>query len=255
MFNINNADIKKGRSIAKVCGGKYNNKIITYIDKETDDDEIYREFDHIDLDDGKFEPFPNLDRERDVIFIAGPSGSGKSFYTKLYLRNYMKMYPKNGLYMFSKLTEDSSLDDVKELRRIKIDKTLITSPLDVEDFKDCLIIFDDIDCIKDKAQKEALNDLKDSVLETGRHTRTTILITSHLACKGAETRSILNECHSLTFFLGSGMPVDYLLQNYVGLQKKQIQALKLIPSRSVTIFRSYPMMVMTETKLMFLKDL
>ena len=165
------------------------------------------------------------------------------------------MYPKNGLYMFSKLTEDSSLDDVKELRRIKIDKTLITSPLDVEDFKDCLIIFDDIDCIKDKAQKEALNDLKLSVLETGRHTRTTILITSHLACKGAETRSILNECHSLTFFMGSGMTVDYLLQNYVGLDKKQIQKLKLIPSRWVSIFRSWPMMVMTETKLKFLKDL
>ena len=167
----------------------------------------------------------------------------------------MKQYPKNGLYMISKLTEDSSLDDVKELKRIKIDKTLITSPLDVEDFKDCLIIFDDIDCIKDKAQKEALNQLKNEILETGRHTRTTILITSHLACKGNETRSILNECHSLTFFLGSGMPVDYLLQNYVGLEKKQIQKLKQIPSRWITIFRSFPMMVLTEKKLMFLKDL
>ena len=255
MFNINNADIKKGKSIAKVSGGKYNNKVITYVDKDTDDDEIFRAFNQIELDDGKFEQFPNLDRERDVIYIAGPSGSGKSFYTKLYLRNYMKQYPKNGLYMISKLTEDSSLDDVKELKRIKIDKTLITSPLDVEDFKDCLIIFDDIDCIKDKAQKEALNQLKNEILKTGRHTRTTILITSHLACKGNETRSILNECHSLTFFLGSGMPVDYLLQNYVGLEKKQIQNLKQIPSRWITIFRSFPMMVLTEKKLMFLKDL
>ena len=255
MFNINNADIKSGRTIAKVCGGKYNNKVITYIDKETDDDEIYRAYSQIDLDSGKFEPFPNISRERDVLYIAGPSGSGKSFYTKLYLKNYIKQYPKNELYMFSKLTEDSSLDDVRELKRIKIDNTIITAPLDVEDFKDSLVIFDDIDCIKDKFQKEALNQLKNEILETGRHTRTTILITSHLACKGNETRSILNEAHSITFFPNSGMPIDYLLNNYMGIDKKQIGGIKHIPSRWVTFLRNYPQMLLTEKKLMFIKDL
>ena len=157
--------------------------------------------------------------------------------------------------MFSKLTEDSSLDDVKEIKRIKIDNRLITMPLDVNDFKDSLVIFDDIDCIKNKEQKAALNDLKNEILETGRHSHTTILITSHLSCKGNETRSILNEAHSITLFPGSGMPIDYLLTNYVGLDKKQIQNLKNIPSRWITLLRQYPQMLLTEHSVRFMKDL
>ena len=257
MFNINaDNDIKKKRTIAKIKGGKYDNKIITYLPEDSDDDKIYRTFHELLLtNDSKFEPFPNLDIERSVLYIAGPSGSGKSFYTKMYLKNYIKQYPENGIYMFSKLTEDSSLDDVKEIKRIKIDNRLITMPLDVNDFKDSLVIFDDIDCIKNKEQKAALNDLKNEILETGRHSHTTILITSHLACKGAETRSILNEAHSITLFPGSGMPIDYLLQNYVGLDKKQIQNLKNIPSRWITLLRQYPQMLLTEHSVRFMKDL
>ena len=256
MFNINaDTDIKKKRTIAKISKGKYDNKVITYLPEDSDDDKIYRTFQELTLPDGKFEPMPDLSRERDVLYIAGPSGSGKSFYTKMYLKNYIKQYPENGLYMFSKLTEDSSLDDVKEIKRVKIDNRLITMPLDVNDFKDSLVIFDDIDCIKNREQKAALNELKNEILETGRHSHTTILITSHLACKGNETRSILNEAHSITLFPGSGMPIEYLLQNYVGLEKKQIQNLKNIPSRWITLLRSYPQMLLTEHSIRFMKDL
>ena len=165
------------------------------------------------------------------------------------------MFPRNNIFLFSKLTEDSSLDDVREIKRIKIDDRLITQPFDCSDFANSLVLLDDCDTIRNKDHKKALNQLSSELLETGRHENVTVIILSHVACKGLETKTILNESSCITFFLASGAPVDYLLQNYIGLNRKQILALKRLNSRWITIFRHYPMILMTETQLLFLKDL
>ena len=249
---LNTAKIK---TVAKIDGGKYTNKNVSYIDNNNEDDQIYKCFTQLDLTDGKFEPCPNTAQERDILYMAGPSGSGKSTLVCKYLQNYIKEFPRNEIYCFSKLTEDPSLDSIKKIKRVKIDDRLITMPIDVEDLANGCVVFDDIDCIKNKGHKDALNSLKHSILETGRHTNTSCLITSHLACKGNETKSILNEAHQIYFFIGSGMPINYLLSNYMGLEKKQIAELKRDNTRWHGFIRGYPQIIMTETKLRFLKDL
>ena len=58
---------------------------------------------------------------------------------------------------------------------------------------------DDTNALRDKGLKKAIESLKVEILETGRHFKTTLIITSHLACKGNETKSILKEAHSINF--------------------------------------------------------
>jgi len=253
MFNLNG----KGKPIVKITGGKYNDKfvIIEETNDKDNDELLYRNFNNLTLQgDAKFQPTPDTTRERDILYIAGPSGSGKSYFTKLYLMNYKKAYPNNPIYMFSKLHEDKSLEGI-ELVRVMIDNRLIEDPFDVSDFENCCVIMDDIDALREKPLKNALEKLKVEILETGRHFKTTLILTSHLACKGNETKSILNEAHSITFFLKSGMPVDYLLKNYVGLDKNQLVALKEIPSRFISITRGFPQAVFGEKTILFLSDL
>ena len=253
MFNINGV----GRPMCKINGGKYNNKVVHYSEHDDNDVDLsYCPFKQLTLTgDAKFEPFPNTTQERDILYICGPSGSGKSFYTKQYIRNYIKCFPDNEIYMFSKLTEDKSLDDIEQLQRIILDERLITEPFDVKDFENTLVIMDDIDCIKEKMIKKAIYQLKDEILETGRHTNTTLCITSHLAAKGHETKSILNEAHSVVLFPSSGMPIKYLLENYMGLEKKQVDVLKKMKTRWINICRGYPMTLITEKTIMFLENL
>ena len=47
--------------------------------------------------------------------------------------------------------EDESLDDIPDLKRIKIDESMYEDPIDVSDFNEHdVILFDDIDVISDK---------------------------------------------------------------------------------------------------------
>ena len=52
------------------------------------------------------------------------------------------------------MKEDESLDEIKR-KRFRIDESLVTNPLDIEDLKDSLVIMDDIDVINQKKVKDA----------------------------------------------------------------------------------------------------
>jgi hypothetical protein len=95
------------------------------------------------------------------------------------------------------------------------------------------------------------------VLDTGRHTKTSVVYTSHLANAGLQTKHILSECHSITIFPKSlgGRAMKYLLDNYLGLDKQQIKKLKKIESRWVTIVKTYPMCILGEKNALILNNL
>lgn len=191
---------------------------------------------------------PNKKQERSILYITGASGSGKSYYTRNYCNEYKKMFPKNEIYLISSVTEDSSIDKVKDLRRITLDNNFLGADLTVQDFKNCMVIFDDTDCITNKMMKMKVNNILNMLLETGRHTNTSVIYTSHLPTNGLDTRRILNECHSVTLFPNSlgGRSLKYLLENYFGLDKDQIRKVKKLNSRWVTICKTYPMIVMAD---------
>lgn len=199
----------------------------------------------------------NKDTERQILYITAPSGSGKSYYTRQFIEDYHKAYPKRNVFVFSSLNECATLDKLKYLKRIKIKEAkFLGMDLTAEDFKESLCIFDDTDCITNKLIKLKVFSLLNSILETGRHFKVSCVFTSHNANAGLDTKRILNEAHSITIFpknMGN-RSLKYLLDNYLGFDKDEVKRLKKCSGRWITILKSYPMVFFDNTE-MFIKDM
>lgn len=201
--------------------------------------------------DNVFQHIPDKQTERSVLYITGQSGSGKSFYSRNYIEQYHKAYPKREVFVFSSLDSDTTLDKLKYLKRIKIKQdSFLNAELTAEDFKDSLCIFDDCDVISNKVVKHKVFSILNSILETGRHFNTSVIFTSHNATMGLDTKRILNECHSITIFPRNigGKTSKYLLDQYLGLDKTQIMRIKKCEGRWCTILKSYPIVILTENE-------
>jgi hypothetical protein len=245
--------MENGRPIAKVKGGKYNGKII-FVEPD-ENKKVKNKFDELELTDGEFIPLPNYKSNRNVMYVAGASGSGKSFYTKQYIKSLLEKKPDLPVYLFSPFDEDESLDDI-EPQRIKIDMDLVEDPIDPKELRDSIVIFDDIDSIElknkkeSKQVKEAIRTLLNQCLEIGRHFNITTIMTNHILCAGNETKKILNEAHSITFFPNSGSKATMkrLSEQYGGIDEDTLKKIKKLKTRWATIHRNYPIIVSTQKK-------
>lgn len=190
-------------------------------------------------------------RERFIVYITAPSGSGKSYFTRQIIEDYHKLYPKRPVYVFSSLDDDPTLDKLKYLKRIKIKSPLfLERELSVNDFTDCLTIYDDCDCLTNKVIKRKVFELLNAVLETGRHTKTSVVFTSHTATNGLETKKILNEAHTIVVFprTAGNRTLKYLLYDYLGFNKDDVKRLKNCDGRWVAVSKTFPMTYYSHTK-------
>jgi len=243
MLNIND-----GKPIGMVSSGKNSGEIIFI----SDDDDLKNGYKTINLKDDKLIPLLDTD-QRQVYYIAGPAGSGKSTYTMMLATCYKKIFPKRDIYIFSRTDsrKDPAYAKLKPMQ-VDINEGLLTQPIDIEKDikKGSLIIFDDCNTIGDAALKKAVNALIVDILEVGRKLEIWTIITNHLVnpSEKALGRVILNEMQVLTVFpkSGSAHQIKYCLKNYFGLSNKQIQEIFDLKTRWVTIFKNYPMCVMHE---------
>jgi len=199
----------------------------------------------------KFQVVGDPKRERDIIYISGRSGSGKSYFIKDYVNNYYKLiHKKRPVYLFSALKEDQTIDEIKGLLRIDLSlEFLEDEEISVSDFANSCVIFDDTDVLKNKLIRDKVNHLLDEILQTGRHHKITCLITKHTTCNGPDTKIILAESHQFVLFINGlgNKTLKYLLDNYLGLDKDQIKKIKRTKGRWVAINRStFPMSVVSE---------
>jgi energy-coupling factor transporter ATP-binding protein EcfA2 len=210
-------------------------------DQKEASDGLIQEFRQLKIaNDSKFQHVPDTTKEREILYITGPSGSGKSTYTRKYLEQYKKKYKNREIYLFSSLPSDESLDKIKP-KRIKLDESMYTDPIKVDELSESICIFDDTDVISEKKVREAVYDVLNQVLEIGRHYKIHCVVTNHLPTNGKDTRRILNEAHTVTYFPHSaGGKIKYMLEEYVGLDKKQIAYMKKQNSRWATIYKNYP---------------
>ena len=249
MLNLN----KVGRPLAKIDGGKYSGRIVSVSDQflnsnqKEPSDNLINEFRQLKIaNDSKFQHIPDTTKEREILYITGPSGSGKSTYTRKYLEQYKKKYKNREIYLFSSLPSDESLDKVGP-KRIKLDESMYTDPIKVDELSESICIFDDIDVISEKKVREAVYDVLNQVLEIGRHYKIHCVVTNHLPTNGKDTRRILNEAHTVTYFPHSaGGKIKYLLEEYVGLDRKQIAYMRKQNSRWATVYKNYPQCYMVE---------
>lgn len=257
-----------GRPIAKIKGGKYDGKII-YVDSDiktanNNEDDIISgvpSFTHLKLpSDAKFQPVPNTKADRDCHYITGASGSGKSTWTKKFVKEYHNTFnkgkkdnEKRPVYLFSRKNEDENLDDVKPLR-VKIGDNLLTDPLKMEDFKKSLVLFDDTDIIAGKALRDSVNHIRDEILQGGRSINVSCIITNH-NFTGRELKTVLNECHTITVFPANyNRGMKYLLEDYLGLDKPTIKRIRKAPTRWITIYKNFPVVIVSENEIWLAKD-
>ena len=239
----------------KKAGGQHSSGVI-YVNNESKANIKNPMKEIIVKDTQKVQMIPNKKKERFVSYISGQAGSGKSFFTNKLAEEYHSMYPKRQIYLFSLLTEDKSIK-CKHIKRIKLDDNFLKTDLTLNDMKNSLLIFDDIDTIKNKCIKGKLDHIIDTLLQCGRHSGTSVISVSHLACNGKDTKMILAECNNITIFpqtMGN-RAIKYLLSDHFGLSNKQIQKIKKLPSRHITIVRTYPMVLLHEKGAFLLNNL
>jgi hypothetical protein len=238
----------EGKPIARIIGKGKRKKIHKIIHVADEEENIMNSYKNIQCKEGEYlQHIPNFESERDVLYICGQSGSGKSYYAKNYIRHYNLVYPDRKVYILSTVSNDISLDGIKHVNYLDINSNeFLTIPLTAEDFSNSLVLFDDCDSVRDKLIKKKVDSLLTTLLNTGRHTHTTVIYLSHIACSGNETKSILNEAHTITFFPKGcgGRSLHYLLENYLNLDKKQIEQIKKLKSRWVTVAKSYPISIL-----------
>jgi hypothetical protein len=248
-----------GSPLAEISNPKFKKNKMIYLAKDQELNQIKDSFNKLILDDNssKFELAINKDLERIIAYIAGASGSGKSYYASQIIEKYHKAYPKNPVYVFSSVDEDKAFDKFKFIKRIILDESLLEEKLDINDFGSSMIIMDDIDSISDKKIKNEVLNIANSGLQRGRHSKTSMIFTNHILCDGRQTRHILNEAHSITIFPKSANSrnLDYLLGSYIGLSKQEIQYIKQMETRPCTIIKTYPQIIMADHEITFSKDI
>ncbi len=198
------------------------------------------------IHDGKLEPIPNLDKiER--LYVAGPSDSGKSTYAAMYISNFLCLNPDKKFYIFSRVEKDDVLDELDPIR-IVINDELLNNPISPEELKNSIVLFDDIDTIQSKKIADIVRRLRDDLLETGRHEKAYVVAVSHQLLNYKHTRQLLNESTSVTFFpcSGSDYHIKRFLKTYCGLDEANIKKILKLPSRWVTLYKTYPMYVLYE---------
>tara|TARA_R110000803_G_scaffold21011_1_gene53387 strand:+ start:4531 stop:5466 length:936 start_codon:yes stop_codon:yes gene_type:complete len=184
------------------------------------------------IKDGGVLPCWNKECEREVFYIAGMSGSGKSVFASKLINNYKQTFKKNKVLLFSNKDEDPALDKEGVLR-IALDDDLLFDQFELNDFRNKLIVFDDVEANKNKKMQGELDRLRDLILQQGRSYHCSFIYISHLLNDGHKTRTILNESQHLVVFPKyiTFHALRYCLEKYFGMSKEDIHRLKKLPSR------------------------
>lgn len=252
-INENQNDI-----IAYICDKK--NKIQSVINYKCDNG-----LDNITIkDDYHFQiaPIPISETERITMFVAGESGSGKSYFIREYAKFYHKIFPNNPIYLISNLDSDETIDEYKKIIRLNAcnnpEFLSEISKIDINEWTNSFIIFDDIDSITNKNKKEIIYGFLNKCLRIGRHNNISVAYLGH-ELYGLDVKHVLNECKYITFFPKylNHKRMKYLLETYFGMSKNQIQLIKEIGlnTRPITYVKGYPKYIIADHIITSLNDI
>lgn len=207
--------------------------------------------------------YNNSDRE--CVYIAGRSGAGKSTWMSKYASSYLERYPPPPpLKRAGRSTNDSSDEDEEDddesepniviFSRVASDQAFNQKdskgnplvgymdidqirglPFDIEELSNKCAIFDDIDTLEGHTKKD-IQEIRNDVLQTGRHKNITCLTSSHLMKGGNDTKIPIMESHKIVLFPGSARShVIDMLKTYCEVHKNDVDRIMKCPSKWVTI--------------------
>jgi hypothetical protein len=237
---------KKNAPIAMISGGHLDKELLYIHDKPGKDTKGAV----IKLPpDSSFVILPTpLNDKREIFYVAGASGSGKSYQARGIAERYKKLFPDREIYLISKLEEDETLDTMKtgKPKRIKT-STLETDPItDIAIFKNSLVIFDDYDTFPSPMDKIVLR-LIDDIATMGRHHNISMMCLSHYLTNYKKTRLLLNEAsHYIVYPQATSFSaLKRLLEMNVGMSADEVKAMRGM-GRWVCIHKCYPQWLVAE---------
>jgi hypothetical protein len=185
--------------------------------------------------------------ERDVLYVCGKSGSGKSYHIKNYCMEYHKEHPKYTIYLISPKKDDTSFKEIKKyMMQLRLDDEFINTEIGLDDLANSMIIFDDIESITDKRLREKVFKLLNLCLTAGRSSHISVAVVSHCPTNGKETKLMLLENSHCSFFPNylSDYSLNYLCKNYLGLGKTHIDKILKTNDRSCCVLNNPRVVIM-----------
>jgi ABC-type dipeptide/oligopeptide/nickel transport system ATPase component len=227
--------INKGNPIAY----DKKNKNIIYLDETDDKNSVMKEYKY---DNSDIIQIPNFSLDREVYYICGPSGSGKSFYARKIIEFIKNKHPNRQIILFSPKDIDPTLEGIRCQKIDLEDKNLINDPLTYKEFKNCICLFDDFEGIENPAIKKLIFSLINRIVLCGRDKNINAVITSHVITNGNKYVYFLNECNYLVIFprCGFDYQIRTRLKNYFGMSENEINKVLNLNSRWVCIHIKYP---------------
>lgn len=187
--------------------------------------------------------------------IVGNSGCGKSTLASMLLKNYLKLYPDQQVFLFSIVDDDPAY----EMHEDKINKVHINDDeiqdVTVDDLGNSICIFDDHALLDPKKQK-ILNLLKDNILRHGRHENIDSIVCLDKLLSGKDTlKEHLHSQQLCMFPLTGGNlgELEYFLHKKNRLTQKTIDKILSDSNSRWTIYnRTYPQYVISSDRVSLL---
>jgi hypothetical protein len=197
------------------------------------------------LDDGKMVVLPSRpDTER--VFVAGKSGSGKSWFAASYMREYLDLYPDRKIFLFSTHEGERAYAQI-EHAQIALDEDFVANPLSLEDLSGSLCVFDDCDALQDKKLMAAVDNLNLDLINNGRKYDIHVMTLAHQLMEYKRTRGQLNEANRVVFFPGgSAYHSQRYLKVYAGMTGDQIRRVMAEKTRWICLDLRLPTSYVTE---------
>jgi hypothetical protein len=193
-----------------------------------------------------FRPVPVIKpHEQNLIscYVCGPSGSGKSFYTAFLVKLLHKQprFKKAKIYLISsQQMDDKAFDILGTYYKLNINSSDFVR-LQWTDFKDSIVVFDDVNSFGSKPLEKFINQLQISLVQNGRKNNIAILNINHSLRDYMRTKYIIEESSSQVLFPKSDFKnCRSYLTDKLAFDKDDIEKIKSLDTRGVLFYREYP---------------
>lgn len=206
------------------------------------------------LTSGTLSPMPTNEKEQtDSILITGPRGSGKSYLCAQYMKNYRTLYPDNPIIIFSSKDEkDHNFNGISNILRFEVDDEVAQEKIDLDDFKQSLVLFDDYENFPNthkkgqNSQQAFVNNVRDKILIEGRTRKITCVMVNHVLFNQKTTKVPLAEANKIVMMNSCNSYLrDRMLRVYLGYNKEEMKKIKTLKGRWI-LFSKIPKYAMSE---------
>ena len=191
--------------------------------------------------------------EPERLFIAGASGSGKSYFAADYMREYARMFPDRRILLFSTHEDEKAYQDI-EIEAVALDEDFTAAPLALTDLEASLCVFDDCDALQDRKLARAVEALNLDLINNGRKYDIHVVTLSHVLMGYAKTRCQLMEASRVVFFPGGN---DYhsrrWMKVYGGINDAWQKRILAEPSRWICVDMRQPRSYVTENAVVLVR--